>query len=76
MFLLHEQKFQDHHNEIFRICKNLLPSLKRTKHPFVTDEERSIVNSISNVFPNIPQLGCWNHIFRDIRRWLRAHGAL
>ena len=75
MFLLHERKFQDHHSEFFAICKKLVPSLENTKHPFVTDEERSIVNSISNVLPNVPQLRCWNHIFRDIRRWLRAHGA-
>ena len=24
---------------------------------------------------DLGQLRCWNHIFRDIRRWLRAHGA-
>ena len=75
MFLLHERKFQDHHREFFTVCKTLVPSLRSTSHPFVTDEERSIVNSISDVLPNVPQLRCWNHIFRDIRRWLRAHGA-
>ena len=75
LFLSHERKFQDHHSEFFTICKKLVPSLESTKYPFVTDEERSIVNSISNVLPNVPQLRCWNHIFRDIRRWLRAHGA-
>ena len=60
MFLLHGRKFQDHHKEFFIICKNLIPSLKSTNHLFVTDEERSIVNSISDVLPNIPQLRCWN----------------
>ena len=76
MFLLHERKYEEHHKEFFTTCKNLVPSLNSTKHPFVTDEERAIVNSISIVLPNVPQLRCWNHIFRDIRRWLRAHGAL
>lgn len=75
IFLLHERKYQDHHAELFTICKNLIPSLKNTNHSFVTDEERSIVNSISNVLPNVLQLRCWNHIFRDVRRWIRAHGV-
>ena len=39
------------------------------------DEEKSIVNTLSEVLPNLPQLRCWNHTFRDATRWLRNHGA-
>jgi hypothetical protein len=74
-FLLHERKFEAHHKELLTVCKKLVPSLSRTRHPIVTDEEKAIVNAISDVFPNIPQLRCWNHIFRNITRWLRNHGA-
>lgn len=74
-FLLHERKFEAHHKELFAVCKKLVPSLSRTTYPIVTDEERAIVNAISDIFPNIPQLRCWNHIFRNITRWLRTHGA-
>ena len=74
-FLLHERKFEAHHKELFAICNKLVPSLSRTTSPIVTDEEKAIVNAISDIFPNIPQLRCWNHIFRDITRWLRTPGA-
>ena len=43
--------------------------------PFITDEERAIVNAISEVFPQAVHLRCWNHIFRDVTRWLRSHGT-
>ena len=74
-FLLHERKFQEHHKEFFSICHKLVPLLKKTTKPFVTNEERAIVNAISETLPDVPQLRCWNHIFRDIRRWLSSHGA-
>ena len=76
VFLLHERKFEAHHKEMFQICCNLVPSLQCTTYPIVTDEERDIVNCISDVLPNCSQLRCWNHIFRDARRWLKSHGAL
>ena len=74
-FLLHERKFSTYHKELFTVCNKLVPSLRRTTYPLVTDEERAIVDAISEIFPNIPQLRCWNHIFRNITRWLRSHGA-
>ncbi len=74
-FLIHERKFQKAHEVFFEICKKLVRSLKETKRPIVTDEECSIVNAISSVLPTVPQLRCWNHIFQDVTRWLRRHGA-
>ena len=74
-FLLHERKFQSHHAELFSICRKLIKSLRSSTHPIVTDEEQAIVNAISETLPQVPQLRCWNHIFKDVTRWLRSHGA-
>ena len=74
-FLLHERKFEEHHREMLNICCKLVQSLRTATYPIVTDEEWAIVNTISEVFPQAVQLRCWNHIFRDVTRWLRSHGA-
>ena len=74
-FLLHERKFQSHHAELFSICRKLIKSLPSSTNPIVTDEEKAIVNAITELLPRLPQLRCWNHIFRDVTRWLRSHGA-
>ena len=41
----------------------------------MTDEERGIVNAVAKHLMSSPNLRCWNYIFRDAMRWLRAHGA-
>ena len=74
-FLLHERKFEEYHKEFLSICKKMVQSLKSATCPLVTDEERGIVNAVAEVFPQIPQLRCWNHIIRDVKAWLRKHGA-
>ena len=33
------------------------------------------MNAVKDELPNIPHVFCWNHILRDIRYWLRKHGA-
>ena len=75
LFQLHERKFEHCHQELFKVCKQLVPSLLRTTYPLVTGEVRSIVKAISTVLPQVPQLRCWIHIFRDELRWLRGNGA-
>ena len=74
-FLLHERKFEEHHREMLNICCKLVRALRTATYQIVIDEERAIVNAISEVFPQAVQLRCWNHIFRDVTRWLRSHGA-
>lgn len=74
-FLLHERKFESHHKFFLKVCSDMVPSLSRIAYPFVTDEEKGIVNAISEILPNASQFRCWNHIFRDVTRWLRSHGA-
>ena len=75
MFLLHERKFQQCHQQLFQEAIKHVPALKSVKHPMVTDEEKGIVNAVEICLPNIVRVRCWNHIIRDVTRWLRAHGA-
>lgn len=73
-FLLHERKFKACHEEMFKICSRLVPSLSKTTFPIVTDEEQAFISSMSAYFSS-PHLRCWNHIFRCAMRWLQSHGA-
>ena len=75
LFLIHERKFADTHQEMFKECVKRIPSLKKVNCPLVTDKEKAIVNAIRSELPTVTVLHCWNHIFRDIRMWCRRHGA-
>ena len=74
-FMFHERKFKTVHEHFFEICCKLSPAISKTQKPIVTDEERGIVNAVAKHLMSSPNLRCWNHIFRDAMRWLRAHGA-
>ena len=74
-FLIHERKLHTYHKEFFDVCTKLSTSLKNTTFPIVTDEEKAFVSAIAAILPKAPHLRCWNHILRDIRRWLHGHGA-
>ena len=50
-------------------------ALKKRKSPLVVDKERAIVNAVKAEMTNISVVHCWNHIFQDIRQWLKKHGA-
>lgn len=45
-FLVHERKFQQCHEQLFEEIFKHVRTLKQTKHPLVTDEEKGIVNAI------------------------------
>ena len=75
MFLLHERKFKETHQDMFRECAKHIPSLKKTRCPLVTDREQAIVYAVNSELPEIPLVHCWNHLFRDIQLWLAKHGA-
>ena len=70
LFLLHERKFQQCHQQLFKEAIKHVPALKTVKHPIVTDEEKGIVNAVEDCLPNIVRVHCWNHIIRDVTRWL------
>ena len=75
MFLIHERKFTETHEEMFKECCKQIPSLINMQFPIVTDKEKSIVNAIKGVLPAVKLVHCWNHILRDIQLWCRKHGA-
>ena len=75
MLLIHEWKFAETHQEMFKECAKHIPSLRKVNCPVVTDKESAIVNAIKSELPAVTILHCWNHIFRDIRLWCRKHGA-
>ena len=72
-FLIHERKFKECHEKFFMECAKHVPTLQKVVKPIVTDDEKGIVESIKKVFPNLKWLRCWNHIFQDVRRWLRSN---
>ena len=74
MFLFHERKFTETHKEMFKECVKRIPALKKRKFSLVVDKERAIVNAVKAEMTNISVVHCWNHIFQDIRQWLKKHG--
>ena len=75
-FLIHEPtKRQAIHEEFFVTCAKLCKSLGSANFPIVTDQERGIVKAVSAIIPGASHIRCWNHLLRDITRWLRNHGA-
>lgn len=74
-FLVHERKFQECHKELLNELLKHAPSLNQSKYPIVTDEEKGIVNAVVAKLPTVTRLRCWNHITRDVKRWLRSHAA-
>jgi hypothetical protein len=73
-FLVHERKFQNVHEQ-FSMMKKHVPHLRKDSlHvPIVVDREVGITNAIEGSCPF--DVHCWNHIKRDLRFWLRSHGA-
>ena len=49
--------------------------MEKTTHPIVLDEEKGIINAVTTSLPSVTRLRCWNHLLRDVTRWLRSHGA-
>ena len=75
LFMIHERKFSETHQELFKQAGILIPSLKSLHSCIVTDRESAITKAIELELPNLHQLHCWNHLYRDVRFWLRKHGA-
>ena len=75
MFLIHERKFAETHQILFQEAVRHIPSIKSTSSCLVIDREKAIIKAAEMEVPNLHQLQCWNHIYRDIRFWLRKHGA-
>lgn len=70
-FLIHDRKFQDDHEKFFRFVSEECPFLKKGKIVFITDREFRL----NNIFPEAKQLYCWNHLIKNVDRWLVQHGV-
>mgnify|MGYP003471151593 FL=1 len=74
--IIHERKFQKIHENFFQYIEEKIPRLGTKNIAIVTDREQGLINAIHNVFPNLTNLLCWNHIIRDVKQWLRSKGEI
>ena len=49
----------------------IIPQLNLKHVCIVTDREDSIINALKHCLPDAHVLLCWNHIFQDIKFWLK-----
>lgn len=75
MFLIHERKFTETHEQMFEECAKQIPSLTKTQFAIVTDREKSIIKALKGILPTVKVVHCWNHIIKDVQLWCRKHGA-
>ena len=75
LFLIHERKLTESHRVLFQTAGVRIASLKMRSPCLVTNREKAIVNAALAELPTIHLVQCWNHVLRDIRFWLRKHGA-
>ncbi len=53
MFLIHERKLAETHEEMFKECAARIPALKKTSSPLVTDREKAIMNAVKQKLPSL-----------------------
>ena len=51
-----------------------IPNLKKKKVPLIIDCEKGI-NNATKLVPSLCPLLCWNHIWQDIKHWVRSHNG-
>ncbi len=76
LIMLHERKLSSTHSEMARFVASELPCLANGKNkiPLVTDDEKGF-EIFDNFLPKIHHLLCWNHLLKNVKRWLKSHGA-
>ncbi len=75
-FFMHEKKTEACHDQFFRSISQLIPLLKNQyKAFFATDHEDAFRNAIKTNFPDSTVLRCWNHLFGNIRDWVKKHNG-
>jgi len=70
-FFIHDSKYQFDHEQFFAFLQKEIPSLKTSNVVFITDREFDVQKFI----PNASQLFCWNHLIKNVERWLISNGA-
>ena len=75
LFLIHDRKFQNVHEEVMKHTAAVVPSLTKTgiSVPIVTDDETGICNAIDTYLPNLARLKCWNHTINAAKVNLSLH---
>ena len=71
LFLIHERKFQSHHQHLFEIlrryCKTNLKNVA-----LATDMEMGILNA-AEAETTLKVVGCWRHLKKDIERYIHEN---
>ena len=77
MFLVHERKLPEVHQEMLKHVREAIPALKNTSNriPMVTGDEKGICNAVDKLLPGVTWLLCWNHVINAAKAWLKKHGA-
>ena len=75
LFMLHERKLSKVHESCFQILKEKCPSITKSNFPIIIDREKAIKESIQKELPNLSILNCWNHVFSDMKFWLKSHAG-
>ena len=74
-FLYIKRKLSESHQFFVQEAMKAIPSLKNATCCLVTNKEQAIIKAADLVVPKLIKLLRWNHIFRNVRFWLRKHQA-
>lgn len=74
MHLIHDRRAKSVQLELMRQLSSAITSEElHKKMIFLTDREPGIVLSIRESFRSSLQFFCWNHLKKDLERWLTTH---
>ena len=73
--LLHHRRDSSSHETLLKELKNKCPIINSCKVAMISDRERSIIKAIDTELPMAYKFVCWNHIFQDIKHWLKKNGG-
>lgn len=75
LFLIHEKKSQNAHEELMKHVRKVISGLKGHEKsiPIVTDEEMAICNAIDIHLPFLHRLKCWNHTVNAVKVSINVH---
>ena len=77
LFMFHEKKLKDNHDELMKVAAIEIPYLAKGKRavPLVTDDEKGFTKAIETNLTNVCRFYCWNHTIKAPKTWLKGHGA-
>lgn len=79
IYMIHDRKWQEVHELLFKRLTDFAPGLKDPKAGertvIASDDEAAIVNAIKMHLPHIPSVRCWIHAGKNIKMKLRTLGV-